>query len=98
MKEMLHPSKVGVPHRGGAVLPPLILPELLSLPIRHVERGICQDVVSFKVWVPVVPKTVPRLNMGLNAADRQVHLGKPVPLAFPPFPFPEAWASMNLMN
>ena len=73
---MLDPSEVGVAGRRCAVLPSLVFAQAFTAPVRHVERRISQNVVRPHVRMTVVVKGVSMLDLPINPADGQVHLGQ----------------------
>ena len=58
VQDVLHPGEVGVAGRQNAVLPPLIVPELLATPVGCVKGRIDEYVVGPQVRVTVVSETV----------------------------------------
>ena len=79
MDEVLHPGEVGVARGRGAVLPARVVGELRVPPVRDVERRIREDEVGPQVGVQVLGEGVIRAvaEVGLDAAEGEVHLGQP---------------------
>ena len=76
---MLNPGVIGVPLGGCPVGPSLVGAQELARPVAHVERGIGQDEVGFQVGVQVAKERISGLvtKVGLDAPERQVHMGEP---------------------
>ena len=96
---VLHPGEVRVARRRHAVLPPLVVLQLISSPVGDVEGGIGEDEVCLEIRQPVVPEGVAVLDLPVDPADREVHLRKApggvvglLPedpdVALPPLPYP----------
>ena len=77
--KVLDPGVVGVPHRWHAVLPALIIGQPLAAPVAHVEGRIGQQVVRLEILVEVVVESISRRRpqVGVDAANGQIHLGQP---------------------
>ena len=74
--EVLDPGEVGVARRRHAVHPALVVPEQLAAPVAVVERRVGEDVVGLEVGVAVVVEGVAVGDLGVDAADGEVHLGQ----------------------
>ncbi len=77
MHDVLHPGEVGVAHGWHAVFPALVLAQAFAAPVGDVERRIGEDEVGLEVRKAVVVEGVALLDLTLDAADGQVHLGQP---------------------
>ena len=77
VEEVLHPGEVGVARRGRAVGPALVLAQQVAAPVAVVERRVGQHEVGPQVREAVVVEAVAVVNVGVDAADGQVHLGQP---------------------
>ena len=73
---MLDPGEVGVAGRRLAVDPALVALQELAPPVAVVEGRIGEDVVGLEVGVAVVVEGVAVGDLGVDAADREVHLGE----------------------
>ena len=74
--EVLDPGEVGVAGRRHAVLPALVVLEQVAAPVAVVERRVGEDVVGLEVGVAVVVEGVAVGDLGVDAADGEVHLGE----------------------
>ena len=74
--EVLHPGEVGVARRRRAVGPALVVLQQLAAPVAVVERRIGEHVVGLEVGVTVVVEGVAVRDLGVDAADGEVHLGQ----------------------
>ena len=77
--EVLDPGVVGVADRRRAVAPAHVVGQQLARPVRDVERRIGEDVVGLEVRVQVAQEAVGglRAEVGLDAADGEVHVRQP---------------------
>ena len=76
--EVLHPGEVGVAGGRRAVdCQRLSSLQQLAAPVAVVERRIGEDVVGLEVGVQVVVEGVGVRDLGVDAADGEVHLGQP---------------------
>ena len=79
MQHVLDPGEVGVANRRHPVAPPRIIAQPLAAPLADVERRVGEDEVGAQVRVHVVMKRVAplRAEVGLDSAQREVHLRQP---------------------
>lgn len=76
--EVLDPCIVGVSGWRDAVFPAGILTQTVTTPVGIVERRVGHDEVGLEVFVQVRVEAVGLLGaeVGINAADGEVHLGE----------------------
>ncbi len=76
--EVLDPGIVGVVRWRHAVFPAHVLLEALATPIGHIEGRVGEDIVSLQILVQIVVEAVGLMGaeVGVDAADGQVHLGQ----------------------
>jgi hypothetical protein len=76
--EVLDPRVVGVAGGRDAVLPALVVPQALAAPVGEIERRIGEDEVGAEVRVEVAVEAVLIVGaeVGVDAADGEVHLGQ----------------------
>src|SRR5450756_949016 len=72
--EVLNPGEVRIAGGRGAVDPALVVLEELAPPVTVVEGRIGQDPVGLEVRVAVVVERVAMSDLGIDAANREVHL------------------------
>jgi hypothetical protein len=77
--EVLDPGVVGVADGRRAVAPAHVVGQELARPVGDVERRIGEDVVGLEVGVQVAQEGVGglRAEVGLDAADGEVHVRQP---------------------
>ena len=77
--EVLNPGVVGVADGRRAVAPAHVVGQQLARPVADVERRIGEDVVGLEVGVQVAQEGVGglRAEVGLDAADGEVHVRQP---------------------
>jgi len=74
--EVLDPGEVRVARRRHAVGPALVVLEQFAPPVAVVEGRIGQDPIGLEVRMAVVVEGVAVGDLGVDAADREVHLGQ----------------------
>ena len=68
---------MALPTGGTPCCHRFVVPQPLAAPVGDVEGRVGEDVVGPQVGVAVVVETVAVLDLGLDAPDREVHLGHP---------------------
>ena len=75
--DVLHPGEVGVARRGRTVAPALVAAQPFAVPLGDIEGRVGEDVIGAEVGEAVVVERIAALDLGVDAADREVHLGQP---------------------
>src|ERR1700735_5331885 len=78
MNHVLHPGEVSVTSWRHTEFPSRILSQMLTAPITHVERRICEDKVGLQVLVEIISERICIVgpDIGFDASNRQIHLGE----------------------
>ena len=78
VSKVLKPGIIGITRRRYAVFPAAVVAQVFAAPIAYIKRRIGQDKIKFNIFVFkfVIQKGIAQLQLGINAADGEVHSGQ----------------------